>query len=136
MKKLYLIRHAKSSWKNLSLDDFERPLNKRGKCDAPFMGELLRAKNILPDLILASSALRAKSTAEIIAKKLKASKKIVFDADIYEASSSTLESIISSIDDKYNTLFLVGHNPGLNMLSDKREISQSLLSDIIGYTFD
>ena len=117
MKKIYLIRHAKSTWKNLSLDDFERPLNKRGKCDTPFMGELLRAKNILPDLILASPALRAKSTAEIIAQKLNVLKKIHFDANIYEANSNTLESIITQIDDKYNNIFLVGHNPGLNMLA-------------------
>ena len=118
MKRLYLIRHAKSSWKDLSLDDFERPLNKRGKRDAPFMSELLKEKNIHPDIIFTSPALRAKSTAEIIAQKLNVLEKIRFDAKIYEAGSSTLESIITNIDDRYNTLFLVGHNPGLNMLAE------------------
>ena len=118
MKKLYLIRHAKSSWKDLSLDDYQRPLNKRGKRDAPFMGELLKKKGISPDLILASPALRAKITAETIAEKLNASEKLMFNEDIYEASSSTLKSIITQVDDNCSTLFLVGHNPGLNMLAE------------------
>lgn len=69
MKKVYLIRHAKSSWKDFSLDDFERPLNKRGKSDAPLMGAKLHDKKVVPDTILSSPAVRAKTTAEIIAKR-------------------------------------------------------------------
>ena len=70
MKTIILVRHAKSSWKNPRLDDFERPLNKRGRRDAPLMGEKLKERQILPDLILASPAKRARKTADLIAKAI------------------------------------------------------------------
>ena len=70
MKTLYLVRHAKSSWKHPELSDFERPLNKRGKNDAPFMGKLLFKKGINPELLISSPAKRASSTAKIIASEL------------------------------------------------------------------
>ena len=66
MKKLCIIRHAKSSWKDFLLDDFDRPLNKRGKLNAPFMGSRLKKRNILPDIIVSSPALRAKTTKSFI----------------------------------------------------------------------
>ena len=80
MKKLFLIRHAKSSWEDLRLDDFDRPLNKRGEKDAPFMAELLKEKNIIPDLIISSPSLRTKLTAEIIAEKIGFIDKISFES--------------------------------------------------------
>ena len=70
IKKLYIIRHAKSDWSDDTLKDFDRPLNKRGLKNAPFMGSLLKNKNINPDLILSSPALRAITTAEIIANRV------------------------------------------------------------------
>jgi phosphohistidine phosphatase len=70
MKTIILVRHAKSSWKDLSLDDFDRPLNKRGKINAPLMGEKLKERQIMPDLILSSPAKRARKTATTIAKKI------------------------------------------------------------------
>jgi phosphohistidine phosphatase len=115
MKQLYIIRHAKSSWKNLSLDDFNRGLNKRGKKDAPFMGLKLNEKNILPDLIISSPAIRTKTTAKIIADKIGYTKSILFDKSIYESTTTTLHKIIKSIDNKNNIVFLFGHNPTLNM---------------------
>jgi len=118
MKKLYIIRHAKSSWKDLELDDFDRPLNKRGKLNAPFMGEKLKNKKVHPDIILSSPALRTKTTAEIIAKKVKYTKKIVFNEYIYESTPSTLNMILTMIDDKNNIAFLLGHNPEINMLAE------------------
>lgn len=118
MKKLYIIRHAKSSWEDTALDDFERPLNKRGKADAPFMGSKLHEKKVMPDIILSSPAARAKTTAEIIAHKVKYSKEIVFNEDIYEATESTLHKIVTKIADKNSTLFLLGHNPSLNELAE------------------
>ncbi|MFA6190829.1 MAG: histidine phosphatase family protein [Sulfurimonas sp.] len=117
MKKLYIIRHAKSSWEETSLSDFERPLNKRGRADAPFMGSKLKEKKVIPDLIFSSPALRAKTTAEIIAKKVEFKKEIVFDENIYESSVSELHKIVSEIDDKNRVVFLFGHNPSLNMLA-------------------
>ncbi|MBU1659071.1 CHAD domain-containing protein [bacterium] len=119
MKKLYIIRHAKSSWKESSLDDFERPLNKRGKADAPLMGSKLKEKRVMPDLILSSPALRAKTTAEIITKKIEFEKEIVFDENIYESSVNELHKIVSEIDDENRVVFLFGHNPSLNELAQK-----------------
>ena len=76
MKKLFVIRHAKSSWKDYSLDDFDRPLNKRGFLNAPFMGDYLKGRAVVPDIILSSPALRAKTTADIIANRVKYKKQI------------------------------------------------------------
>ncbi|MEA2091216.1 MAG: histidine phosphatase family protein [Campylobacterota bacterium] len=118
MKKLYIIRHAKSSWKDLRLDDFDRPLNKRGRLNAPFMGEKLKKKKVVPDIIFSSSALRAKTTAKIIAKKIGFSEDIIFKNSIYDASVSTLHKILTKIDDKNSIVFLFGHNPDLGMLSE------------------
>lgn len=117
MKKLYLIRHAKSDWSNSSLDDFDRPLNKRGKKNAPFMGKILRDKGIIPDLIISSPAYRARETARKIAKKLKYREEIMYNEYIYEASLKTILEIINFIEDEYDDVILVGHNPGLNMLA-------------------
>lgn len=118
MKKLFIIRHAKSSWKDYSLDDFDRPLNKRGFLNAPLMGKYLKDKNIVPDIILSSPALRAKTTAEIIANKVKYKKQIVYEESIYEVDINTLHNIITSLKNKYNIAFIIGHNPGLNLLVD------------------
>ena len=116
MKKVYIIRHAKSSWHDENLDDFDRPLNKRGFKDAPFMGQLLRDKGVIPDLILSSPALRAKTTAELIANEMEEKVLLKYDKEIYEADAGTLLHILKHIDEKKQTVFLIGHNPGLNML--------------------
>ena len=117
MKKLYIIRHAKSSWSDDTLDDFERPLNKRGKENAPMMGQKLKEMGVMPDIIISSPAQRAKSTAKMIAKEIKYTKDIIFNQDIYESDVSTLHEILTGVADEYGTLFLVGHNPSLNMLA-------------------
>lgn len=119
MKKLYLIRHAKSSWEDMTLDDFERPLNKRGEKNAPEMGRRLRGKKIKPDLILSSPALRAKTTAKIIAKKVKYFESIEYKQKIYDANASTLHALLHKIDDAHDIVFLLGHNPWLNLLAEK-----------------
>jgi len=116
MKKLFIIRHAKSSWKDSSLDDFERPLNKRGRLNAPFMGSKLKEKNVVPDIIISSPAKRAKSTAEIIAKQVKYSKEILYKKDIYEVGESAIKKILKKLDNKISTLFIFGHNPDLEIL--------------------
>ena len=118
-KKLFIIRHAKSSWKDSSLDDFERPLNRRGKLNAPFMGIKLKEKNVLPDIIISSPALRAKSTAEIIAKKVKYTKEVLFKRDIYEVGEHAIEKILKKLDNENSVVFLFGHNPDLNMLAEE-----------------
>ncbi|MEN8303974.1 MAG: histidine phosphatase family protein [Campylobacterota bacterium] len=118
-KKLFVIRHAKSSWKDSSLDDFDRPLNKRGKLNAPFMGTKLKEKNVLPDIIIASPAKRAKSTAEVIAKKVNYSKNIVFKKDIYDVGERAIRKILKKLDDKNSVVFLFGHNPDLEILVEE-----------------
>lgn len=118
MKKLYLIRHAKSDWSNPKLDDFDRPLNKRGKHDAPFMGEILHNKVARPDLIISSPAYRARQTTLEIANKINYHNEIVFNEYIYEANLKTLIDITTYIENNYNTVFLIGHNPSLNLLAN------------------
>lgn len=120
MKTLYIVRHAKSSWDDLTLDDFDRPLNKRGKHDAPLMGNLLNKMGVDPELMLSSPAKRAKATAIAIAEQLdKPKKDIVFNEDIYHASASELIRIISKTDKHINSLMLFGHNPGLTFLANR-----------------
>ena len=116
MKRLYIIRHAKSDWTNENLDDFDRPLNKRGKKNAPFMGKILRKKDVVPDLIISSPAYRARTTAVKIAKEIGYYEDIMFNEYIYEADLGTLLDIVNFIEDEYDDVFIIGHNPGLNML--------------------
>ncbi len=125
MKILYLVRHAKSSWDDPSLDDFDRPLNKRGKEDAPTMGKRLKGLEILPDLIISSPAARAAKTANKIAKQLGYSKKKISWLDsLYHASSQELLRIVQSTSPAVEMLMLFGHNPGLtdfaNGLGDEK----------------
>ncbi len=118
MKTLYLIRHAKSSWKEHDLSDFDRPLNGRGKKAAPFMGQRLKQQGILPDLILSSSANRAFTTAKIIADEIGYPKTaIVTTEDLYLASVQAMLHIINSIENIHNTVFIFAHNPGTTALS-------------------
>ena len=129
MKTLYLARHAKSFWGDQSQLDFDRPLNKRGKRDAPFMGEVLRDKKVKPDLIICSPAKRTKRTAIEIADKIRyPEKKIQFDEKLYEASSNTILGLIKKIDEKIESLMIFGHNPGLTLLNNY--ISDKYLDNI------
>lgn len=117
MKKLVIIRHAKSDWEDTTLDDYDRPLNKRGLDDAPFIGKFLHEKGLAPDLILSSPATRAVQTAEFIAKEVAYEKIICPNQYIYEAFVNTLQDIVSFIHDDNETVFLVGHNPGVSALA-------------------
>jgi phosphohistidine phosphatase len=112
MKTLYIIRHAKSSWEYDELHDLERPLTERGKTDAMMMGELLRSRSIFPGGILSSPALRAVSTARIMADVMGYDKnKIILHADLY---FKEIPEIVQAVKDKgmqHDTLFLFGHNP-------------------------
>ena len=115
MRQLALIRHAKSSWDDPALDDFDRPLNKRGNRDAPFMGRKLKGLGIQFDLIVSSPAVRALATARMIATELRyAEERIQTDERIYEASWQCLLDVVNDIDDAYSYAALVGHNPGLS----------------------
>lgn len=117
MKKIILIRHAKSSWDNPWLNDHDRPLAERGLDDAPKMAKRLKKRGIQPDLMISSTALRALDTAKIIAKELGYSKdKIVQESSLFHASPHSILKIIRMQKDSHNTLLVFGHNPGLNDL--------------------
>ena len=120
MKTLYLVRHAKSSWNHPELTDIKRPLNKRGKRDAPFMGNLLAKGKIKVDQIISSPAIRAYSTAKIFASAIGYPlENINLDKNIYEADSYDLLQIIHGLDNKIDFVMLFGHNPGLTELYNK-----------------
>lgn len=114
MKTLYLVRHAKSSWSFDDLSDQERPLNHRGRDDAPQMGQALKKRDIMPDLVVSSSAVRALSTAVLMARELEyAHDKIKVEPAIYQATDETLLTIIRALPDAAASVMLVGHNPGM-----------------------
>jgi phosphohistidine phosphatase len=114
MKRLILFRHAKSSWKHDHLRDFERPLNSRGKRDAPMMGKRLAEMHLKPDLIVASPAKRALKTATLVAGQLDYdSAAIVKEPDIYDAGPDDLYSVTAELKNKFTSVMLIGHNPGL-----------------------
>ena len=117
MKKLFIIRHAKSDWQDSTLDDYDRPLNKKGEKNAPFMGQLLKEKNIKPDIIISSPAKRTMQTAQLIAQEVGFEKNITPNQYIYEAFVTMLQETISYIYDEHETAFLVGHNPGVSALA-------------------
>lgn len=120
MKRLFLIRHAKSSWDDAALADRERPLNERGKRDAPKIGERLARREIKPDLILSSPAVRALTTAKIIAGKLDYMRKhIGVDDRLYAAQADDLLEIIHALDDHLQCVMIVGHNPELSELAQR-----------------
>lgn len=125
MKHLFLIRHAKSSWKDAGAADIERKLNHRGKKNAPDMGKRLRKRNFIPDLIISSPAKRALSTAKMIAEEVGYDPKdIRIDTKLYEASYEGFLSVIHSIEEDFSNVFIVGHNPSIteviNELGDHR----------------
>jgi len=122
MKKLFLIRHGKSSWSNPDLQDFDRPLNKRGIRDAPFMAKMLVGKEVKSDLIVTSPANRAISTArQFAAEQGILHEDLVIKHEIYEAYPEILLQLVRSLDDGANTVFLFGHNPGFTYLANTFE---------------
>jgi phosphohistidine phosphatase len=116
MKRLLLLRHAKSSWDDPSLDDFERPLNSRGRAAAPFMGQLIAARGLVPDVFISSTARRAAETARMAHEACGAERPLIFDERIYDASAARLNVIVSEIADRHASAMLVGHNPGMEGL--------------------
>lgn len=116
-KQLILIRHAKSSWDDIGLDDHERPLNKRGERNAPTMGERLKTLGMCPDVVFTSSAVRAVTTAQIICGKLDFSaEEVIRKDDLYLADVPQWLEIIGELDDAWKIVMAFGHNPGLTEL--------------------
>ena len=142
MKTLYIIRHAKSSWDASTPDDLDRPLNERGKRDAPRMGKRLKEKSIYPDMMLSSPAKRALSTGKKIAKVLKYPKEgIKTERRLYHADEETILSVVRELKDKHNIVMVFGHNPGLTdfvntLMNGEFDIDNVPTSGVVGFQFD
>ena len=116
-KTLYLVRHAKSSWKDHSLADIDRPLNKRGRRSAPDMGKRLKDQGHKPDLIVSSPANRAFTTARKIAKQTGYDPSdIVIDKRMYFSGTGGMKELLEELDDRYHKVMIVGHNPAMTGL--------------------
>jgi len=119
MKKLTLIRHGKSSWDDTSLSDWERPLKTRGKKDALLIGYKLEEDKIIPDKIISSSAKRAYDSTKRVAECIKyPESKIAITDDIYLAAMPQLVQLVQNLKDKWNHVFLFGHNPYFTELAN------------------
>lgn len=116
MKTVLLLRHAKSSWDNPALDDHERPLNKRGLKVAPRMGQLIADEGLKPDVIVSSTAVRAATTAEVVAEECGYEGEIYFMDDLYLAPPSAYLCLLRDLPEEYESALLVGHNPGISEL--------------------
>ena len=113
MKTLYLLRHAKSSWKDPGLDDLDRPLNERGRESAKTMAAYLRRARISPDVVVCSTALRAKQTLEPIANAIKPPR-VTFESRIYGVAQPELLKYLRGLPESVECALLIGHNPGLH----------------------
>jgi phosphohistidine phosphatase len=113
---LLLMRHAKSDWNDANLSDFDRPLNNRGRRSAPLMAQWLAEHDLVPDIVLSSTARRARETAEIVIQTLQYSGPTQWSERLYHASPATLTEAIEQGDNNCRRLLLVAHNPGMESL--------------------
>ncbi|MFI5154651.1 MAG: SixA phosphatase family protein [Chitinophagales bacterium] len=114
-KTIFLVRHAKSSWENVGMPDFDRPLNERGRKDAPEMARRLIKRSYGIDFFLSSPAKRAKKTAELFMKEFGANeKKILFLPSLYHATPRDFEEAIASLDNRFDRVAIFSHNPGIS----------------------
>jgi phosphohistidine phosphatase len=116
MKTLLLMRHAKSNWKETDLADHERPLNNRGQKDAPRMGSILLDRELVPQQLLSSSALRARETAEAVAKVSGFQGEIGYLDRLYLAEAEEYMTVLRELQDTIERVMVIGHNPGLETL--------------------
>jgi phosphohistidine phosphatase len=119
MRVLYLLRHAKSSWGDPSLADFDRPLNERGRGATPLVAGFMRERGIRPGLVDTTPAVRARQTAELVAAAAGLDAPVSFDERIYEAHPLDLLKVVREADESAAELLLVGHNPGLEELIER-----------------
>lgn len=113
MKRLLILRHAKSSWDHPELSDHERPLNKRGKRDAPRVGEYLRAASLVPDIIMSSTARRAQETADRVIDSSGFDGSLLLIPEFYHGNYETMLELLRQLPDEAACVMIVGHNPDL-----------------------
>jgi phosphohistidine phosphatase len=119
MKTLLVLRHAKSSWNDPARDDHERPLNRRGRRDAPRMGQVMREFRLIPDVVISSDAVRARLTAEAMAEAAHYAGEILLDQHLYMARPDDILSLLRRVQQNAETVMIVGHNPGLEELVEQ-----------------
>jgi phosphohistidine phosphatase len=139
MKTLMLVRHAKSSWEHPGASDHDRPLNHRGRRDAPDMGRRLAERELVPDRILSSTALRAHTTAQLMAEALGYDvDDIILDERLYAASADEVLRVIGELDSEVGTAMVVGHNPETASLAHRfsRDIGEMPTCAAAVFTFD
>ncbi len=133
MKTLLLLRHGKSSWSDASLADHDRPLKKRGRRAAQQMGRLVAEQGLVPDLVLTSTALRARDTAALMADAAGYRGTISAIAELYHAEHVAFVEVVSRVSTESETILVVGHNPGLEdwlmqLVGDRHEFSTAALA--------
>jgi len=116
MKNLLILRHAKSDWSQPYTSDYDRPLNERGKKDAPLIGEEIFRRKIVPQIILSSTAKRAKRTAEKVSQSFNYQGKIVWMEKFYFGDEDDIIKALQTIESQYERVMIVGHNPTLENL--------------------
>jgi phosphohistidine phosphatase len=136
MKTLLVLRHAKSSWDGPARDDHERPLNPRGRRDAPRMGELVREYGLIPDVVISSDAVRARLTAEAMAEAAHYTGEILLDERLYMASLDDILLLLRRVRQNAETVMIVGHNPGLEELveqltGERQDLPTAALAQIV-----
>jgi phosphohistidine phosphatase len=132
MKTLLILRHAKSSWKKPDLPDHDRPLNKRGKKEAPKVGQYLKEKDLVPDLILCSTARRAMETAQAVADACGFEGKLEYHQDLYLSEPSIYLDILRCLPDEARRVMVVGHNPDVEeLLTMLTEVDEHLTTSAL-----
>ena len=156
MKTLLLMRHGKSSWKDETLEDHERPLKKRGRKDTARIAKEIRKRDLQPNLILCSTAIRARQTAEILVEALDAPNKVIFSDELYMGEPQDFITALKEFTDDEDIVMIVAHNPGLEAylqivdgeieslptaglgylllaVDDWQELSLDTMGDLIGF---
>jgi phosphohistidine phosphatase len=116
VKRLLILRHAKSSWADSSMSEWQRPLNERGVRDAPRAGAWLRERALVPDVIITSDAVRARTTAEAVADAAGYLHEIMIEPSLYHAKPNDVLEVLRGVRTEADTVLVVGHNPGLEEL--------------------
>lgn len=130
MKTIYFVRHAKSSWDDITLDDHDRPLNSRGKRDAPMMAQRLADLGVTADGLVSSTARRAKDTSEAFRRALDISAaNCQYDQSLYHAWPAGIEKRVQKVSDDWDTVLFFGHNPGYTDLANQPK-HQSFIGNV------
>ena len=136
MFELYVMRHSKSSWSNLNLKDFDRPLNKRGKKDAKLICEFFIKKKINFDYVLVSSSKRTKKTLQLMLKRLKRPKKIISSKKLYLTDEKKIIEYIKKVPKTYNSILLINHEPAItNLVRELIKNHNGNLFKLLNYKF-